>query len=53
MKGCGEAGTVGACGAISNAVLDALAARGVARVEMPFTPARIWGWLQEVLPVAA
>ncbi len=47
MKGCGEAGTVGACGAISNAVRDALAARGVLRVDMPFTPSRIWHWLQE------
>lgn len=48
MKGCGEAGTVGALGAISNAVRDALADRGVSRVDMPFTPLRIWGWLQEV-----
>lgn len=45
MKGCGEAGTVGALGAISNAVRDALAGRGVARVDMPFTPQRVWGWL--------
>ena len=47
MKGCGEAGTVGALGAISNAVRDALARRGVERVDMPFTPARIWHWLSE------
>ncbi len=47
MKGCGEAGTVGALGAISNAVLDALAARGVTHIDMPFTPNRVWGWLQE------
>ena len=46
MKGCGEAGTVGALGAISNAVRDALAPRGVARVDMPFSPQRIWHWLQ-------
>jgi carbon-monoxide dehydrogenase large subunit len=46
MKGCGEAGTVGALGAISNAVRDALAGQGVARVDMPFTPQRIWHWLQ-------
>ncbi len=52
MKGCGEAGTVGACGAISNAVRDALAPRGVTQVDMPFTPARIWGWLQEAHTVA-
>lgn len=52
MKGCGEAGTVGSCGAISNAVLDALAARGVTRVDMPFTPSRIWHWLKEAQTVA-
>jgi aerobic carbon-monoxide dehydrogenase large subunit len=47
MKGCGEAGTVGALGAISNAVRDALAPMGVTRVDMPFTPQRIWHWLQD------
>jgi carbon-monoxide dehydrogenase large subunit len=47
MKGCGEAGTVGALAAITNAALDALWARGVRRVDMPLTPSRIWGWLQE------
>ncbi|WP_135447311.1 xanthine dehydrogenase family protein molybdopterin-binding subunit [Tabrizicola caldifontis] len=47
MKGCGEAGTVGALGAISNAVRDALAPLGVTRVDMPFTPCRIWTWIEE------
>jgi carbon-monoxide dehydrogenase large subunit len=47
MKGCGEAGTVGALAAISNAVADALAPAGVGRVDMPFTPARVWHWLRE------
>jgi carbon-monoxide dehydrogenase large subunit len=47
MKGCGEAGTVGALGAISNAVLDALSAQGVAHIDMPYTPSRVWHWLQE------
>ena len=47
MKGCGEAGTVGALAAISNAVADALAPAGVTRVDMPFTPCRVWGWLRE------
>ncbi len=47
MKGCGEAGTVGALAAIANAVQDALWDRGVRRVDMPFTPQRVWGWLQE------
>jgi len=47
MKGCGEAGTVGALGAISNAVRDALAPLGVTRIDMPFTPNRIWTWIME------
>jgi carbon-monoxide dehydrogenase large subunit len=47
MKGCGEAGTVGALGAVSNAVLDALSARGVTHIDMPYTPTRVWAWLQE------
>ncbi len=47
MKGCGEAGTVGALGAISNAVRDALAPRGVTRIDMPFTPVRLWTWMTE------
>ncbi len=47
MKGCGEAGTVGALGAISNAVRDALAPLGVSKVDMPFTPSRLWTWIEE------
>ena len=39
MKGCGEAGTVGALAAVTNAVMDALWDRGVRRVDMPLTPA--------------
>ena len=42
MKGCGEAGTVGALAAVSNAVIDALWDVGVREVEMPFTPHRVW-----------
>ncbi|MCC5989507.1 MAG: xanthine dehydrogenase family protein molybdopterin-binding subunit [Pararhodobacter sp.] len=46
MKGCGEAGTVGAMAALSNAVLDSLWDEGVRAVDMPLTPQRIWSWLQ-------
>ena len=46
MKGCGEAGTVGALAAVSNAVADALATRGLEAPAMPFTPARVWHALQ-------
>ena len=46
MKGCGEAGTVGALAAVANAVLDAMWDKGVRRADMPFTPARVWEMLQ-------
>lgn len=47
MKGCGEAGTVGAMSASTNAVLDALWDRGVRRIDMPTTPLRIWEYLKD------
>ncbi|WP_417435136.1 xanthine dehydrogenase family protein molybdopterin-binding subunit [Hoeflea sp.] len=43
IKGAGEAGTIGACPAVMNALVDALyRARGVRHIEMPATPQRIW-----------
>ena len=39
VKGCGEAGAIGAPAAVMNAVTDAL---GVKDVAMPATPERIW-----------
>lgn len=45
MKGCGEAGTVGALAAITNAVADAVWSRGIRHVAMPFTPLRVWQML--------
>lgn len=47
MKGCGEAGTVGAMAAVANAVQDALWARGVKQADMPFTPQRVWEMLKD------
>jgi aerobic carbon-monoxide dehydrogenase large subunit len=41
-KGCGEAGTIAAPAAVVNAVLDALAPLGVAELQMPLTPLRVW-----------
>ena len=46
MKGCGEAGTVGALAAVANAVQDALWDRGVRQADMPFTPLKVWELLQ-------
>ena len=47
MKGCGEAGTVGALAAIANAMQDALWDRGIRQVDMPFTPLKVWELLQD------
>lgn len=47
MKGCGEAGTVGALAAVMNAVQDAVWDQGIQQVDMPVTPLRMWTWLQE------
>jgi carbon-monoxide dehydrogenase large subunit len=48
VKGCGEAGVTGALPAVMNAVIDALAERGVTHLDMPATPARIWQALRAV-----
>ena len=43
IKGAGEAGTIGACPAVLNAVIDALDREyGIREIEMPTTPHRIW-----------
>jgi carbon-monoxide dehydrogenase large subunit len=42
VKGCGEAGCVGAMPAVANAIVDALSSLGVRHIEMPATPERIW-----------
>jgi carbon-monoxide dehydrogenase large subunit len=41
-KGCGEAGCAGSLTTIVNAVIDALSEFGVAQIEMPLTPERVW-----------
>ncbi|MCY3725312.1 MAG: xanthine dehydrogenase family protein molybdopterin-binding subunit [Rhodobacteraceae bacterium] len=45
MKGCGEAGTIGALAAVTNAVQDALWDRGIKTVQAPLTPTRVWDLL--------
>ncbi len=42
VKGVGESGAIGAPPAVMNAVIDALRPLGIAHVDMPATPARIW-----------
>ncbi len=53
MKGCGEAGTVGAMAAAANAVQDALWERGVRQADMPFTPLRVWEMMKDASEAAA
>ncbi|MBN8959070.1 MAG: hypothetical protein J0H17_21315 [Rhizobiales bacterium] len=42
VKGAGESGTVGPLPALMTAIHDALKPLGVAEIEMPATPARVW-----------
>src|SRR4051794_21121008 len=42
MRPAGEGGTTPALGVVINAIVDALAEFGVAHVEMPATPERVW-----------
>ncbi|MGH2886511.1 MAG: xanthine dehydrogenase family protein molybdopterin-binding subunit, partial [Solirubrobacteraceae bacterium] len=42
VKGVGEAGTIAATPAVTNAVIDALRPLGVSYINMPLTPMRVW-----------
>ena len=42
VKGCGEAGTIGAGAAVMNAVVDALVPLGIRHIDMPATPHAVW-----------
>ncbi len=46
VKGCGEAGAIGATPAVINAIVDALAHLGVRDVPMPATPHAVWKTIQ-------
>jgi carbon-monoxide dehydrogenase large subunit len=47
VKGAGETGTIASTPAVVNAVVDALAPFGIAHIDMPLTPERVWRALQE------
>jgi len=48
VKGAGEAGAIGSCPAVMNAILDALwRAYRIRHLDMPATPARLWAALTE------
>ncbi|GMV56967.1 MAG: carbon-monoxide dehydrogenase large subunit [Betaproteobacteria bacterium] len=46
VKGCGEAGAIGAPPAVINAIVDALAHLGVRDVPMPASPHNVWKTIQ-------
>jgi carbon-monoxide dehydrogenase large subunit len=47
VKGCGEAGAIGAPAAITNSLIDALKHLGVRHLDMPATPERLWRTIQQ------
>jgi carbon-monoxide dehydrogenase large subunit len=51
-KGCGEAGCAGSMVCIVNAVIDALSDYGIAHIDMPLTPERVWRAIQDAKKVA-
>ena len=54
LKGAGEAGSIGSCPAVMNAVVDALdRAYGVRHIDMPATPDRVFLAIQEAKAAAA
>jgi carbon-monoxide dehydrogenase large subunit len=53
VKGVGEAGTIAASPAVTNAVIDALRPLGVTYINMPLTPVRVWSAIQEAKGVTA
>lgn len=53
VKGCGEAGTIGAAAAVMNAVMDALSDYGVTHMDMPATPEKVWRTIRDAAPAPA
>jgi carbon-monoxide dehydrogenase large subunit len=47
VKGVGEAGTIGSCPAIVNAVCDALSPLGIKHIDMPLKPEKVWRAIQQ------
>jgi len=53
VKGCGEAGSVGSCAAVINALVDALSPLGIRHVDMPALPEKVWRLAQGARRAAA
>ncbi|MGB8629234.1 MAG: xanthine dehydrogenase family protein molybdopterin-binding subunit [Xanthobacteraceae bacterium] len=54
VKGAGEAGAIGSCAAVMNAVVDALwRAQRISGLDMPATPQRVWSAINKQAPIAS
>ncbi len=53
VKGCGEAGTIGAAAAVINAVVNALSDYGITHIDMPATPEKVWRVIHAHKPAMA
>jgi carbon-monoxide dehydrogenase large subunit len=54
MKGAGEAGAIGSCPAVMNAIIDAFwRAFRISHLDMPATPERVWNAIQDIGRVRA
>jgi carbon-monoxide dehydrogenase large subunit len=53
VKGCGEAGAIGAPPAVINAIVDALKEYGVDHMDMPATPEKVWRAINGAAKMAA
>jgi carbon-monoxide dehydrogenase large subunit len=54
VKGAGEAGAIGSCPAVMNAVIDALhRAYGIRHIDMPATPQKVWAAIEKAQKTAA
>jgi aerobic carbon-monoxide dehydrogenase large subunit len=54
MKGAAEAGAIGSCPAVMNAIIDALwRAFRISHLDMPATPERVWNAIQDIGRVRA
>jgi carbon-monoxide dehydrogenase large subunit len=46
-KGIGESGTIGSTPSVQNAVVDAVSYLGIAHLDMPLTPERVWSAIRD------
>jgi carbon-monoxide dehydrogenase large subunit len=48
VKGAGEAGAIGSCPALMNAILDALwRSHRIRHIDMPATPQKVWAAIEK------